>query len=55
MRIALRGSDHELSLRSNSAPSSGRAPSSVKVFGVITAALTRSGASPSVMLYASLV
>ena len=47
--------DQEVSPGSKSWPSSGRAPSRVNVLGVIRATVTRSGASPSVMLKASLV
>ena len=46
---------HDVSLRSNSAPRSGRTPSRSKVLGDIRATVTRSGASPSVSANASLV
>jgi hypothetical protein len=55
MRIGVRPLDHEVSLRSNSWPTSGRTPNSVNVLGVIMATVTRSGASPSVMLNSSLM
>ena len=51
----MRSPYHEVSPGSKSWPRSGRTPSSVNVFGVIRATVTRSGASPSVTLKSSLV